>query len=81
MTSRDGIGAPRKREVVERDQAVLDLIKTRAEEGNCTRLKDVQNTLGKNVTRSQAYYVLCRLRNAGLIERRAGYIWCLLEEG
>lgn len=80
MTTRDGIGAPRKREIVERDQIVLDLIRTRAEEDKCTRLEDVRRTLGDGLSRSQAYYVLCRLRDNGLIERRAGYIWCLVDD-
>lgn len=79
MTTRDGIGAPRKREIVERDQVVLDLIRDRANDGRCTRLDDVRRVLGDGLSRSQAYYVLCRLRDAGIIERRAGYIWCIIE--
>ena len=81
MTSRDGIGAPRRQEVVERDQMILDLIRDRAEAGNCTRLSDVRRALGDGVSRSQAYYVLTRLRREGLVTREAGYLWCLTAQG
>lgn len=75
----DGIGSPRKREVVERDRTVLDMIKRRHELDLCTRLSDVRKVLPEDLSRSQAFYVLKRLQAAGLIERRAGYLWCIPE--
>lgn len=81
MTTRDGIGAPRRRDVVERDRAALELIRKRHAEGQCTRLGDVRKVLDASLTRSQCFYVLKRLEAAGLIERRAGYLWCITEEG
>jgi hypothetical protein len=77
VTTRDGIGSPRKRDVVERDRKVLDMIKTRHEAGLCTRLSDVRKILPEDLSRSQSFYVLKRLQTAGLIERRAGYLWCI----
>lgn len=77
MTTRDGIGAPRQRDVVERDKTALDLITTRALEGNCTRLSDVRKVLDPSLSRSQVFYVFKRLEASGAIERRAGYLWCL----
>lgn len=79
MTTRDGIGSPRKRDVVERDRTVLDMIKHRHELGLCTRLSDVRKVLPEDLSRSQSFYVLKRLQAAGLIERRAGYLWCIPE--
>jgi hypothetical protein len=79
VTSRDGIGSPRKREVVERDRMVLGMIKDRHEAGLCTRLSDVRKVLPADLSRSQSFYVLKRLQTAGLIERRAGYLWCIPE--
>jgi DNA-binding Lrp family transcriptional regulator len=79
MTTRDGIGAPRQRDVVERDAQALELIKTRQAEGLCTRLADVKKILDPSLSRSQVFYVFKRLEAAGIIERRAGYLWCLRE--
>lgn len=81
MTSKDGIGAPRRRDVVERDRAALDLIRKRQTDGLCTRLADVRAVLDPGLSRSQCFYVLKRLEAAGLIERRAGYLWCVAEAG
>lgn len=81
MTTRDGIGAPRRRDVVERDRVALELIRKRHADGLCTRLADVRAILDPNLSRSQCFYVLKRLEAAGLIERRAGYLWCLVSEG
>jgi uncharacterized membrane protein len=81
MTTRDGIGAPRKKDVVERDRKALELIRQRAAEGLCTRLADVRKALDSNLSRSQAFYVLKRLESEGIIERKAGYLWCVVEEG
>lgn len=84
MTTRDGIGSPRRREVVERDEIALTLIKTRASENLCTRLSDIRRSLTErepNLSRGQCYYVVKRLEAAGHIERRAGYLWCIAEDG
>lgn len=80
MASRDGIGAPRRREVVERDLAALTLIKARADDGLCTRLSDIRKALDPALSRSQCFYVLKRLEASGVIERRAGYLWCVVDE-
>ena len=80
MTTRDGIGAPRKRDVVERDQKALALIKERHARNLCTRLSDVRKILDPNLSRSQVFYVFKRLEAAGRIERRAGYLWCITED-
>jgi hypothetical protein len=83
MTTRDGIGSPRKREVVERDEVALKLIKDRHIAGSCTRLIDVRRTLTERepgLSRGQCYYVVKRLEAAGHIERRAGYLWCIAED-
>ena len=79
MTTRDGIGAPRKRDVVERDRLALDLIRERHERDLCTRLADVRKILDPSLSRSQVFYVFKRLEAAGHIERRAGYLWCISE--
>lgn len=79
MTTRDGIGSPRRREVVERDRTVLEMIKTRHSDGKCTRLSDVREVLPAYLSRSQSFYVLKRLQAAGLVERRSGYLWCIPE--
>lgn len=79
MTTRDGIGAPRQRDVVERDKLALDLITERNQKGLCTRLSDVRKILDPTLSRSQVFYVFKRLEAADLIERRAGYLWCLRE--
>lgn len=79
MTTRDGIGSPRRRDVVERDRLVLGMIKDRHEQGLCTRLSDVRKVLPEDLSRSQSFYVLKRLQMAGLVERRAGYLWCIPE--
>ena len=80
MTTSDGIGAPRRSDVVQRDKKVLKLIKQRADEGLCTRHADVRKVLGTSLSRSQIFYVLKRLEASGTIERRAGYLWCLVPE-
>ena len=83
MTTRDGIGSPRRREVVERDARALKLIRDRERNGHCTRLSDVRTHLVEvepGLTRGQCYYVLKRLESAGHIERKAGYIWCVREQ-
>lgn len=83
MTTRDGIGSPRRREVVERDARALDLIRRRHADGLCTRLADVRKHLTEtepDLTRGQCYYVVKRLEASGAIERRAGYLWCVREE-
>jgi hypothetical protein len=80
MTTRDGIGAPRPREVVERDRLALELITKRKEEGLCTRLSDVRKILPPELSRSQVFYVFKRLEASGAIERRAGYLWCLVDQ-
>ncbi len=79
MTTRDGIGSPRRREVVERDRTVLEMIKARHSIGKCTRLSDVREVLPPDLSRSQSFYVLKRLQAAGLVERRSGYLWCIPE--
>lgn len=79
MTSKDGIGSPRKREVVERDRTALEMIKARHSTGKCTRLSDVREVLPADLSRSQSFYVLKRLQAAGLVERRSGYLWCIPE--
>lgn len=79
MTTRDGIGSPRRRDVVERDRAVFEMIKDRHANGQCTRLSDVRKILPEDLSRSQSFYVLKRLQAAGLVERRAGYLWCIPE--
>jgi DNA-binding PadR family transcriptional regulator len=84
MTTRDGIGSPRRREVIERDEAALQLIHRRAAEGLCTRLIDIRRSLTEResgLSRGQCYYVVKRLEAAGHIERRAGYLWCIAEDG
>lgn len=81
MTTRDGIGAPRKAIVVERDRQALDLIMEREAKGLCTRLGDLRKALDPELSRSQVFYVLKRLQAAGHIERRAGYLWCSTREG
>jgi hypothetical protein len=81
MTTKDGIGAPRHKDVVERDRKVHELIKQRHADGLCTRLSDVRKILDPDLSRSQAFYVLKRLERDRLIERRAGYLWCVVEEG
>jgi uncharacterized membrane protein len=81
VTTKDGIGAPRKRAVVDRDNKALELITQRYNEGLCTRLSDIRKILDPNLSRSQVFYVLKRLESAGCIERRAGYLWCVPEEG
>lgn len=78
MTTKDGIGAPRQRDVVARDKKALDLIKARAAEERCTRFADVRKVLDPSLSRSQIFYVFKRLEAAGHIERRAGYQWCLV---
>ena len=80
MTTRDGIGAPRKRDVVERDRIAFEFVKQRWADGNCTRLGDIRKVLDQNLTRGQVFYVVKRLQAAGLIERRAGYLWCIPED-
>lgn len=80
MTTRDGIGAPRRPEVVERDRQALELIRRRHEEGQCTRLADLRKVLDPELSRSQVFYVLKRLQADGLIERRAGYVWCVRDD-
>ena len=80
MTSRDGIGAPRHRDVVERDRMALELIRRRHADGLCTRLGDVRKVLDQSLSRGQCFYVLKRLEAAGVIERRAGYLWCMSDE-
>jgi hypothetical protein len=79
MTAPDGVGSPRRREVVARDRSVLEMIKARHAQGLCTRLSDVRKVLPSDLSRSQSFYVLKRLQTAGLIERRAGYLWCIPE--
>lgn len=79
MTTKDGIGAPRKLAVVERDRKALDLIRQRAEEELCTRLSDVRKVLDPSLSRSQVFYVFKRLEAEGLIERRSGYLWCVTD--
>jgi DNA-binding Lrp family transcriptional regulator len=81
MTTRDGIGAPRKRDVVDRDRTALELIRQRSADGQCTRLSDLKKVLDPSLSRSQVFYVFKRLQAAGLIERRAGYLWCIADEG
>lgn len=56
---------------------VLGMIKERHENGLCTRLSDVRKILPEDLSRSQSFYVLKRLQMAGLVERRAGYLWCI----
>lgn len=80
MTTRDGIGAPRRPEVVERDKRALEVIRKRHTEGKCTRLADLREVLDHDLSRSQVFYVLKRLQAAGHIERRAGYIWCVTDD-
>ena len=65
MTTADGIGSPRRREVVERDRTVLEMIKARHSIGKCTRLSDVREVLPPDLSRSQSFYVLKRLQAAG----------------
>lgn len=79
MTTRDGIGAPRRKDVVERDRKALALITKRHNEGLCTRLGDVRKILEPSLSRSQVFYVFKRLEASGVIERRAGYLWCVVE--
>ena len=79
MTTKDGIGAPRKRDVIERDQKALGLIQERYAQNLCTRLSDVRKILDPSLSRSQIFYVFKRLEASGAIERRAGYLWCVVE--
>lgn len=79
MTTKDGIGAPRRKYVVERDLKAFELITQRNDEGLCTRLSDVRKVLDPSLSRSQVFYVFKRLEAEGLIERRAGYLWCAVE--
>lgn len=81
MTTRDGIGAPRKREVVERDEQAMRIIRERQEKGLCTRLSDLKRGLDPGLSRGQVFYVFKRLQSRGMIERRAGYLWCIVDEG
>lgn len=78
MTTKDGIGAPRRKDVVERDKKALDLIRQRDAEGLCTRLADIRRILDPSLSRSQVFYVMKRLERDGHIERRSGYLWCLV---
>jgi len=78
VTTKDGIGAPRQKDVVARDKKALSLITERAEQGLCTRLADVRKVLDPMLSRGQIFYVFKRLEAAGRIERRAGYLWCLV---
>lgn len=80
MTTKDGIGAPRRKHVVERDEKALEYIRLRAAEDLCTRLADVRKILDPSLSRSQVFYVFKRLEAAGKIERRSGYLWCLVED-
>jgi hypothetical protein len=79
MTTKDGIGAPRRKDVVARDEKALNLIRERAANDLCTRLSDVRKILDPSLSRSQVFYVFKRLEAAGHIERRSGYLWCLVE--
>lgn len=67
----DGIGAPRKPEIVERDELVLTIVNEHNEHG--ARVGSIANTLELDIDLIK--HSLSRLRRAGKVERRDGYRW------
>lgn len=86
MSTRDGIGAPRKPSTLEREEAILqEALRLRFVEKRGLRYEDAaracEQRTGEELTRKQVNYSLQRLANAGKLERRDGYVWYLKQDG
>lgn len=71
MTAQDGVGAPRKPEIIERDANVLAAVINRRERG--ARVGDLTKEL--DLEHRLLFHSLTRLRAQGALERRDGYRW------
>lgn len=76
MTSRDGIGAPRRLDTIAREEAVLAEARRLARaELRGLRHEDALRVLPQGTTRKQVNYTLERLARDGHLVRRDGYAW------
>jgi hypothetical protein len=76
VASKDGVGAPRKPSVLEREEAVLtEALRLHQTERRGLRYEDARKVLGDGVTRKQINYTLERLARDGRLVRRDGYSW------
>lgn len=76
MASKDGVGAPRRPSVLERERLILEeAIRLSFAERRGLRYEDAVRVLGPEVTRKQIGYTLERLARDGKLKRSGGYSW------
>jgi hypothetical protein len=82
MASKDGIGAPRRPETINRDKAILaEAKRLQRREKRGLRASDAKRVVEGEISDNQIYYALRRLAQAGLLERRDGYSWYPVVQG